>query len=289
MTADHLNHQFVFGNVTLLVTHYNRSGSLKRLLQSFDQLNVQFGEIIVSDDGSAKDHLDQIMELQQTISFKLITTPINKGLSNNINKGQDAIKTPYTLYVQEDFVPTEAFPLKFQESLEIMDDRKDIDLVRYWAFGKYPYLKALRNGFSEMDFNIWKPGYYKFYVYSDACHLRRSTFFNKFGRYIENGVKSDRAEYLMMMNFLRKKGVAIYYDNCRELFDHQNDEHEPSTVKRNYLGTTHNYFISILRDIYRNIKFNLDYLMLFTWHWEKLVKRNNNFLKISPPTRSYSQ
>lgn len=277
MVSDHLNTQFVFENVTLLITHYNRSGSLKRLIQAFEGLHVRFGNIIVSDDGSAKEHLQQLTNLQQTIPFQLITTPINKGLSNNINKGQDAVKTPYTLYIQEDFVPTEAFPIKFQQSLEIMEERKDIDLVRYWAFGRYPYLKEIRNGFSEMKFSIWKPGYQKFYVYSDACHLRRSTFFNSFGRYIEEGIKSDRAEYLMMMTFIRRKGVAIYYENVRELFSHQNSEEEPSTVTRDFLGTTQNRFISIMRDIYRNIKFNLDYLMLFTWHWEKLVKKIKSF------------
>jgi glycosyltransferase involved in cell wall biosynthesis len=273
MLSDHLNTQFVFENVTLLITHYNRSSSLKRLIESFDKLHVQFGEIIVSDDGSTKENLQQLTNLQLTNPFQLITTPINKGLSNNINKGLDAVKTPYILYVQEDFVPTEVFPIKFQQSLEIMEERKDVDIVRYWAFWKYPYLEKIKNGFSEMKFSIWKPGYQKFYVYSDACHLRRNTFFNSFGRYIEDGIKSDRAEYLMMMSFIRNKGVAIYYENFRELFHHQNSEEEPSTVSRDFLGSTQNRFISILRDIYRNIKFNLDYLMLFTWHCENLRKR----------------
>jgi glycosyltransferase involved in cell wall biosynthesis len=273
MVSDPLNTEFVFENVTLLITHYNRSGSLQRLIQSFEKLHVHFGEIIVSDDGSAKEQIQQLRKLQQTKPFQLITTHINKGLSNNINKGLDAVKTPYVLYVQEDFVPTDVFPIKFQQSLEIMEERKDVDIVRYWAYWKYPYLEKIRNGFSEMKFSIWKPGYQKFYVYSDACHLRRNTFFNSFGRYIEDGIKSDRAEYLMMMSFIRNKGKAIYYDNYNELFQHLNSDDEPSTVARNFLSSTQNRFISILRDIYRNIKFNLDYLMLFSWHWENLVKK----------------
>jgi glycosyltransferase involved in cell wall biosynthesis len=273
MLSDMSNSPYVFENVTLLITHYNRSSSLKRLLQSFAHLQMEFSEIIVSDDASTKEHLEQVKNLQDVYHFQLITSPVNKGLSNNINKGQDAVKTPYTLYIQEDFVPTKTFPIKFQQSLEIMEERKDIDLVRYWAFGIYPYLSKIRNGFSEMKFSFWKPGYIKFYVYSDACHLRRSSFFHSFGRFIEEGIKSDRAEYLMMMSFNRNKGVAIYYDNFRELFEHQNSEDEPSTVARDTWRTTVNPVIAFFRFLYRYIKFNLDYLMLFSWHVEKITKQ----------------
>ncbi len=279
MPSDHLNTGFVFSNVTLLITHYNRSSSLQRLLHAFDQLQMRFSEIVVSDDASSMEHLERVKNLQQEYHFQLITTPVNKGLSNNINKGQDAIKTPYTLYIQEDFVPTEAFPVKFQQSLEIMEERKEIDLVRYWAFGIYPYLSKIRNGFSEMKFSFWKPGYIKFYVYSDACHLRRSSFFNYFGRFIEEGIKSDRAEYLMTMSFNRNKGIAIYYDNFRELFDHSNSEDEPSTVERNSLRTTVNPVIAIFRFLYRYFKFNLDHLMMLSWHIEKTTKKIKKYFK----------
>ena len=37
----------------------------------------------------------------------------DSGLGNNINKGQDAVKTPLTLYVQEDFTPAAIFPESF--------------------------------------------------------------------------------------------------------------------------------------------------------------------------------
>lgn len=279
MSSDPINTGYVFNNVTLLITHYNRSSSLKRLLHAFDQLHMRFSEIVVSDDASSKEHLERVKNLQQEYHFQLITTPVNKGLSNNINKGQDAIKTPYTLYIQEDFVPTEAFPVKFQQSLEIMEERKDIDLVRYWAFGIYPYLSKIRNGFSEMKFSFWKPGYIKFYVYSDACHLRRSSFFNSFGRFIEEGIKSDRAEYLMTMSFNRNKGIAIYYDNFRELFDHSNSDDEPSTVERNSLRTTVNPVIAIFRFLYRYIKFNLDHLMMLSWRIEKTTKKIKKYFK----------
>lgn len=267
-----IKNAYFFENVSLLITHYNRSKSLHRLLEAMQKLNVTFGEIVVSDDRSSYAHLQNLLEYQKIFNFKLITAPVNKGLPNNINKGQEAVLKPYTLYVQEDFMPSEVFPIKFQHSLEIMQERPDIDIARYWAYWKYPYLKSIRNGFSEMEFSIFKMGYKKFYVYSDACHLRRSNFFAKFGKFLEN-LPSDRAEYLMMMFFIRKHGKAIYNDNYNDMFDHRNSEDEPSTVERDFISYSEgNPIITIIRNLYRNIKFNLDYLFLFSWRLEKLVK-----------------
>ena len=75
-----------FSDVTLLVTHYNRSRSMERLLHSFRNLNISFGDIVVSDDGSKPEHLDYLKSLQSSLNFRLITTEKNKGLGNNINK-----------------------------------------------------------------------------------------------------------------------------------------------------------------------------------------------------------
>ena len=248
-----------FGNVTLLVTHYNRSRSLERLLQSFKKLGISFGAIVVSDDGSEPSHLDYLKLLQKGLDFRLITTEKNKGLGNNINKGQDAVTTAYTLYVQEDFDPMPAFAGHFADGLTIIDERKDIDLVRFYAYTNYPYLQPVGNGFSLMLFAIWKPGYRKFYAYSDHPHLRRSNFLQKFGRYAE-GKKVEKTEYLMMMSFLRKKGKAVIYKNIHELFEQKNSPAEPSTVRRNFFRESQGWIITGMRHLYRHLKFNFDYL-----------------------------
>ena len=247
-----------FGNVTLLVTHYNRSRSLERLLQSFKKLGISFGAIVVSDDGSEPGHLDYLKLLRDGLDFRLITTEKNKGLGNNINKGQDAVTTAYTLYVQEDFDPMPAFAGHFADGLTIIDERKDIDLVRFYAYTNYPYLQPVGNGFSLMLFAIWKPGYRKFYAYSDHPHLRRSNFLQKFGRYAE-GKKVEKTEYLMMMSFLRKKGKAVIYKNIHELFEQKNSPAEPSTVRRNFFRESQGWIITGMRHLYRHLKFNFDY------------------------------
>ena len=120
----------IFTGVTLLITHYNRSNSLGRLLKSFKELDCFFEDIVVSDDGSSVSNQENLMQLQLEFPFRIIGTLNNKGLGNNLNKGLAAIVTPYTLYVQEDFVPTVLFPAHFRDALDIMNTRKELDIVQ---------------------------------------------------------------------------------------------------------------------------------------------------------------
>lgn len=249
-----------FESITLLVTHYNRSQSLERLLQTFAGQHITFGEIVVSDDGSKPEHLNHLKNISEKYNFRLVTTPKNAGLANNINKGQEAVKTPYTVYVQEDFDPYPGYAPHLKDALDIMEERADIDIVRFYAYFKYPYLKPFRKGFSEMIFRIWYPGYRKFHCYSDHPHLRRSSFLQKFGPYQE-GIKSDKAEFLMAMSFLKHKGKAMFYEDFKGLFDQRNSEDEPSTVKRSDLRQSDSPLIGLARAVYRNVKHTADYFL----------------------------
>ncbi len=249
-----------FKDVTLLITHYNRSSSLERLLKTFKEQSFTFGDIVVSDDGSKPEQLVNLKKIQSIYGFNLVTTPKNKGLGNNINKGQDAVKTPYTLYVQEDFVPFPIFAEKFTVALKALEDKPALDIARFYAYFKYPFLQFYKHGFSEMLFSAWPFywGYKKFYCYSDHPHLRRSNFLEKFGRYPE-GVKGDVTEYRMMMSFLKNKGKGLFYEDFKSLFDQVNSSAEPSTMKRNYWRNAGNPIVSFARHIYRHLKFNMDY------------------------------
>jgi glycosyltransferase involved in cell wall biosynthesis len=249
-------------DVTLLITHYNRSSSLERLLISFKNLGIQFYDIVVSDDGSKLEHLNKLLELQDEWKFNLVTTPSNKGLGNNINKGQDNVDTAYTLYVQEDFIPKPLFKEKLATSLEILEERKEYDMVRYYAYFKYPFLQKFKDGFSEMIFSPspWYAGYKKFYYYSDHPHLRRNNFFSKFGRYRE-GIAVEKTEYKMMMSVIKNKGKALFYENFNDLFTQENSSSEPSTVKRNYWRETTNPLVVLVRHTFRYVKFNMDYYL----------------------------
>lgn len=251
-----------FNNVSLLITHYNRSGSLKRLLAKFQDLNCSFGEIIVSDDCSKPEHLEKLQKLKDQFNFKLVTTPVNKGLGNNINKGQDAVTLPYTLYVQEDFVPKDIFPDHFTDALELMEHHPEMDIARFYAYFPYAYRKPFEKSFEEMVFKIWYPGYMKFYCYSDHPHLRRSGFLRKFGRYKE-GVNVDIAEYNMSLAFLKEGGRGFIFNKIDGLFDQMNNADEPSTASyRKDWKNKSNLLIQLLRKAYlqyKTIKFHKDF------------------------------
>ncbi len=244
-----------FPSVSLLITHYNRSRSLERLLTAFERLHCRFGEVIVSDDGSQPEHQQYIQQLQQTFSFRLVTTPVNKGLGNNINKGQDAVTLPYTLYVQEDFEPAPAFPQTFAHACTLMDAHQEFDIVRMYAYFSYPYTQPFQHGFSEMQFHPapWYSNHLKFYVYSDHPHLRRSNFFDKFGRYAE-GVKGDITEYRMAVSFLRHKGKGLFYNDFTQLFYQKNTAAEPSTMNRSNWRESRQPLMLMLRSVYLKVK-----------------------------------
>lgn len=247
--------KYYFPEISLLITHYNRSSSLERLLSSFKKLNCTFGEIIVSDDASKKEHLDVLAKLSDNYEFNLITTDKNRGLGNNINKGQDAVLNKYTLYIQEDFVPTEEFPEKLKFALNRMLTDEELDIIRFYAYIKYPYLKGNELGFSEMYLPFLGFRYTKIYQYSDHPHLRKSSFLTKFGRYQE-GIKGDRTEYNMCISFIKAKGKGLFFNDFTKLFIQENSETEPSTMRRGYLRSSDNAMITIVRNMYRQIKNN---------------------------------
>ncbi|MVN21910.1 glycosyltransferase [Mucilaginibacter arboris] len=251
-----------FKEVSLLITHYNRSQSLERLLQAFKEQECTFGEIIVSDDASLPEHQNKIKELQKQYGFKLICAEHNRGLGNNINKGQDAVSKPYTLYVQEDFVPIAGFGTHFKNALELMQSNKTLDIVRFYAYFSYPYLKPYRHGFSEMIFSRRTINHLKFYYYSDHPHLRRSSFFTKFGRYPE-GIKGDLTEYKMAISFLKHKGKGLFYNDFNTLFDQRNTTAEPSTMKRSSWRQNKNILTLVIRSFYLKIKLLKGHLDLF--------------------------
>ena len=244
---------FSFPGVTLLITHYNRSSSLDRLLKSFRELNCKFDEIVVADDASKQQHLDRLQELQSVYDFRLVTTPVNGGFPKNLNRGQAAVTTPYTLYVQEDFVPSSICPAHLRDALQFMNEDKSLDYIRFWSFYKYPTLKPYGKGFSEIIFNPWTLNHLSFFMYSDNPHLRRSNFLEKFGRYQE-GIDGNIAEHNMAISFIRKKGKGLFYEGYSTLFTHANSSDEPSTFDRANWRQSKNPAFLFLRWLYLRFK-----------------------------------
>lgn len=246
-----------FPTVSLLVTHYNRSRSLRRLLEAFAALNCSFGGVVVSDDCSRPEHLTVLQELRDEFGFTLVTTPKNGGLGHNINKGQDAVQTPYTLYIQEDFVPKPAFIPELKLALTLMDEKQALDITRFYAYIPYPYLTPYQGGFSEILFPRWGLDYNKIYFYSDHPHLRRTSFLQKFGRYAE-GLNPDKTEYRMCISFLQNRGSGLFFRDFKALLSQENDTLEPSTVERSEWMHSKSPAIAAVRYVYRQLKYNFD-------------------------------
>lgn len=246
-----------FKDVTLLVTHYNRSKSLERLLENFENVDCSFNEIVVSDDGSKPEHLEYIQTLKHRYEFNLITTAKNKGLGNNINKGQDAVNSAYTLYVQEDFIPLPGCYIPLSKGLEFLMNQPELDTVRFYSYLEYTHKKPYKDGFSEMVFNHFSFNLDKFPLYSDHPHLKRSNFLEKFGRYAENK-NPEKTEFDMMISFLQKKGRGLLYDQFKTVFEQINTSSEPSTMtqERTSWKKRDHIVINFIRYIYRYVLFN---------------------------------
>ncbi len=247
-----------YPNVTLLITHFNRSQSLTHGLQAFHDLDISFADIVISDDGSASAHLDRLKKLQTEYAFRLLTTPVNRGLGHNLNKGQDAVGTPYTLYVQEDFCPTSQFPGRFQDALALMEKRPDVDLIRFFTQHIHPRLRPVQNGYLEMVFRLLTPGFYKFFCYSDTPHLRRRSFFRQFGRYAE-GIPAVKGEKAMMMSFLQAHGKCLVCDKS-DIFVHENTDHEPSTQDYSAFQTIRRRLPAVVFELLWTAKLTAEFL-----------------------------
>ncbi|WP_304063567.1 glycosyltransferase [Pedobacter glucosidilyticus] len=259
------NNTYSFEDIALLITVYNRSSSLERLLKAFDELGICFGEIIVSDDCSKAQHQEKMKLLQQDYPFKLITTPINKGLANNLNKGQNAVTKPFTLYVQEDFIPQPVFIKNLENAVKIIKEDTSVDTIRFYAYFPYPYTKPYDINFDEMIFkkSILYWNHLKFYVYSDHPHLRRSNFLKKFGYYKE-GIQMDKTEFEMALSFIKGNGKGLIAKDIYASFEQKNSPDEPSTVNRKSWREDKSLIILGLRKVFLLYRFLKNTFQLYS-------------------------
>lgn len=257
-----MNSRYHFDDVALLITVYNRSSSLERLLVSFADMGISFGEIVVSDDGSKPEHIEKLHSLATQYALTLVLAERNQGLGKNLNKGQRAVTKPYTLYVQEDFVPQPACYTNVSRALQVMKQDASVDLIRFYAYFRYPYTTRYNDDFQEMVFrpSLLYTNHLKFYMYSDHPHLRRSSFNQKFGYYPEN-VRPDLTEFGMCLSFLQAKGKALLMNDFKATFEQVNSSSEPSTIGRKSWKEKNTPLMEFLRSVfvkYRLVKNTLE-------------------------------
>jgi glycosyltransferase involved in cell wall biosynthesis len=246
-----------YKDVTLLITHYNRATSLERLLASFKELQIAFAKIIVSDDASTAWHQEKLKALEKDYGLDIVWAAHNQGLGANLNKGIRRVGTEYILYIQEDFQIDPLFKTVLADSVKIMEEDKGLDLIRYFAHFRYPYLKPYKDEFEETAIPFFAKDFHKIYAYSDTPHLKRRSFKDKFGEYRED-LSSDQTEYRMCISFIVNEGRCLINKHFKTLFTHENLPEEPSTVHRRRYQHSSAFLLRIARYWYRQVKYNFD-------------------------------
>lgn len=168
--------------ISILITHYQRIEALKLCLESFRELDLQQVEYVVSDDGSDKIIQEQLKQLELD---KLILSEQNCGLAANLNKGIEGCKGEYILYCQEDFIPKKELKVRLSEIIETLDSG-NADMVRLKANYRFPKLINLSENIKLIPKFSWKNFYYNTFQYSDNPFVTNKSFFETYGKFLDN-------------------------------------------------------------------------------------------------------
>jgi len=170
--------------ISILITHYNRPEVLEKCISSLRKLawgSIPI-EIVVSDDASKEITQRFIKKLPID---KLIISPVNKGLTSNINTGIRNCSGKYILYCQEDFIPKMELVERLPEIIKVLDSGM-ADMVRLKANYKFPKLLKLTENIKLIPKFSWQNFYLNTFQYSDHPFIVNKSFFNTYGYYLEN-------------------------------------------------------------------------------------------------------
>jgi len=193
--------------LSILITHYNRPAALAICIAAIRSLEFPLPiELVVSDDCSEPEKLLQLQNLQIDI---LVTTPVNQGLTSNLNKGLKACKGNYILYVQEDFIIKPEFLSLLPESMDLLNSGA-LDMIRFRANYVFNHLIPLTKHifeipkFSFRNFNI------NTFQYSDNPFLTTPAFFEKLNYFLEHtsGGYGETEFAIRVLKSTSKIGIA---------------------------------------------------------------------------------
>lgn len=193
--------------LSVLITHYNRPEALAICIAAIRKLEFSVPiELVVSDDGSKPEH---VKELHKLAIDTLVTTPTNKGLASNLNRGIKACKGNYIMYVQEDFIIKPEILQVLSESMSLLDSNT-LDMVRFRANYVFNHLIPLTAHinkipkFSFRNFNI------NTFQYSDNPFLTTPAFFERLDYFLENtsGPYGETEFAIRVLNSKAKIGIA---------------------------------------------------------------------------------
>jgi len=161
-----------------------KRGAPTRIEISVRATPIGGAELIVTDDGSPRDVVEQLRRLPVD---RLVTSPSNTGLGANTNRGLRAATGQYILHHQDDFGCRSAEPF-VDRAIQVMERHREVGLVKLHHDVPHPPRAdhVLPDGtpYSILEFDRPPPGI-GIYIYSDHPHLKRVAFHERAGYFTE--------------------------------------------------------------------------------------------------------
>lgn len=226
---------------SILICHYDRVDVLEDCIR---RLQERFGDrypIVVADDGSPLPVREQIATWP---GVRLITGD-HVGLGASCNRGLRAIDTTYVLQTQDDFLlQPDASGDMIDLGIRALTEHPELDLIRYNVPSRLRHGEHLEvTGAPDLEVlsrSLWRNPTMAPNLYSDRPHLKRRSFTDRFGWYLEGrpmGVTELEYAYRAY-----RSGVRVgVFDRFRTIFDHGSDDRswsraEPSQSAETSLG-----------------------------------------------------
>lgn len=196
--------------ISFLITHYNRPKQLKKCINAIRALNYNDFEIVVSDDFS---NAEIINEIKDYPIHTLVTAKKNNGLAANINKGIKACKGEFILYCQEDFLLKQKLSAVLDEcKVNILNGY--CDMIRFNSRIAFKNLSKISDNISLIPKFSFANFLYNHNQYSDNPFITTKSFFTNYGFYLEN-TSGDYGETEYATRIFKSKAkiglTNIYY------------------------------------------------------------------------------
>lgn len=111
-------------SISAIVPHYNRSGLVRKALESIHNQTVKPTEIILVDDNSQPEHRAELQNLQSLAT--LITTPRNLGLAGTRNYGAQQAAGEWLAFLDDDDLWV---PDKLERQLRYLQEHPTVEAL----------------------------------------------------------------------------------------------------------------------------------------------------------------
>jgi len=209
--------------VSVVFIGYKRPDLLEKTVLSFlevcDYPRARM-ELILSDDGSPAEMVERMKQLPFD---KHVLSDRNYGLGHNSNKGLKAATGDYIFHLQDDWLCRG--PGDFlRKGILVLEEYSDVGMVRFHDYWDPSICEERHTSTGETIYlhrNKLVSGPQE-YGYSDRPHLKRRSFHERFGYYID-GANVSVTEVDFCRRFESQQEVRTCYISGPEVLEHIGD------------------------------------------------------------------